>query len=82
MTAILRFDMARLKAGIDVWLCSCGEAVIMGRPCHKCGRTYADALAAKAQRERSEPKKRQKKYREPASSGEFIQSFMFKKGEK
>lgn len=74
--------MARLKAGIDVWECPCGEAVIMGRPCRRCGRTYADVLAAGAKPERSEPKKRQKKYREPAGRGEFITSFLFKKGEK
>lgn len=73
--------MARLKAGIDVWLCSCGEAVVMGRACRKCGRIYADVLAAKSKPERSEPPKRQKKLREPARKGEIIQSFCFKKGE-
>lgn len=75
--------MARLRANIDVWECDCGELCIMGQKCHRCGKTYADILAEKAKAEKPEQtKKRKSKYREPASTGEFITSYLFKNKEK
>ena len=35
--------MARLKIGLDVWECSCGAIIAMGRLCG-CGKSYADIL--------------------------------------
>lgn len=75
--------MARMIAGLDIFQCLCGEYVIMGRKCPVCGRTNADVLQEKAKAEQPDkPKKRQKKYREPAGRGEFITSFLFKKPKK
>lgn len=71
--------MARLRAGFDVWECSCGAVIAMGRVCG-CGKTYADIL-----RENSgiREKKRtvKKEIREPKSTGKFIKSFCFRKDE-
>ena len=72
----------RFRLGEHIWECLCGELCIMGQKCRKCGRTNADKLIAeaKAKTEKSEqPKKRKSKYREPASKGEFIESYLFKK---
>ena len=70
----------RLKEGWNVWQCGCGEICIMGQKCRKCGKTYADILASKAKAENSEQQQKpKKKTREPASKGEFIESFLFKK---
>lgn len=73
--------MARYKVGFDVWECTCGSVGMMGQPCTACGKTYADILMDKMRQARQEqPRKtRQRKYREPARRGEFIESFMFKK---
>lgn len=71
--------MARMTE-LDIFRCVCGEYVVMGRKCPVCGKNNADALEEKAKTEQpKEPKKRQPKYRPPASSGEFIQSFLYKK---
>ena len=68
----------RLKEGWNVWECDCGELSIMGQKCRKCGNTYADILAAKAKAEKqAAPQKPQKKTREPALRGQFIESFLF-----
>ena len=74
--------MARMKAGLDIWECSCKEVNIMGKPCRKCGKSYADILTERAGIDRKPPKKREKKIREPAGKGEFITSFCFKKPKK
>lgn len=66
----------RLKEGWNVWQCDCGELSIMGQPCRKCGKTYADILAAKKKPE-APPKQQKKKIREPALRGQFIESFLF-----
>ena len=50
----------------------------MGQPCRKCGKTYADILAARKKPEAPQ-KQQKKKIREPARRGEFIESFLFKK---
>lgn len=69
-----------MTKGIDIWECdNCGEAVIMGRRCPKCGANYADQL--KAEYSKSE-KPKKKKYRTPAEKREFTQSFLFRKGNK
>ena len=69
--------MARLKLGLDVWECSCGAVIAMGRIC-ECGKSYADIL-----RENSgirEKKKEVKKaVREPERTGKFFKSFCFRK---
>lgn len=71
--------MARMTE-LDVFQCVCGEYVIMGRKCPVCGKTNADVLAEKEKEKQPEqPQKREKKYRPPASSGEFVDSFMFRK---
>ena len=66
----------RMTKGIDIWECdNCGEAVIMGRRCPKCGANYADQLQA----EHRKPAKPRQKFREPAEEREFTQSYYFKK---
>ena len=75
---------ARFRLGEHIWECLCGELCIMGQKCRKCGRTNADKLIAEAKAkpkvEKSEQSpKRKSKYREPASTGEFITSYCFKK---
>ena len=66
----------RLKSGIDLWECdNCGEAVIMGRRCPKCGATYADKLIDEHQREN----KPRRKLRKPAEERKFTKSYLFRK---
>lgn len=66
----------RMTKGIDIWECeNCGEAVIMGRRCPKCGANYADQLTANYRK----PAKPRQKFREPAEEREFTQSYYFKK---
>ena len=75
--------MARLKVGLDVWQCSCGAVILMGRMCG-CGKCYADVLREEKQSgkvERTE-KPRQVKMRKPASCGSFIESFLFREKKK
>lgn len=73
----------RFTLGLDIFECICGELVVMSRKCPVCGRTNADVLTEKAKAEQPEkPKKQKTKYREPASQGTFIKSFLFKKQEK
>lgn len=71
--------MARFKLGYDLWECSCGAVVAIGRRCWQCNRSYADVLQAQAKADQKPPKKRESKYREPAKEGTFIQSFLFRK---
>lgn len=74
--------MARFTE-LDIFRCVCGEYVIMGRKCPVCGKTNADALEEKAKADRpKEPKKRQPKYKKPATEGTFITSYCFKKPKK
>ena len=70
--------MARLKLGLDVWQCSCGAVIAMGRMCG-CGKCYADVLREEKRSGRVENpgSPRQVKVRKPASSGSFIESFLF-----
>lgn len=72
--------MARMKAGLDVWVCICSTANIMGRKCSNCGRGYGDVLEMQLKAEQPDkPKKRKSKFRTPAKEGTFIQSFFFPK---
>lgn len=75
--------MARLKLGLDVWQCSCGAVIAMGRMCG-CGKCYADVLREEKRSGRVEHtgKTRQEKVRKPASSGSFIESFLFREKKK
>ena len=67
----------RLKSGIDLWECdNCGEAVVMGRRCPKCGANYADQLKAGHRK----PAKSRQKLREPAEERQFTKSYLFRKG--
>lgn len=69
--------MARMKANLDIWECeNCGEAVIMGRRCPKCGTSYADKLIEEHQREN----KPRRKLRKPAEERQFTKSYLFRKG--
>lgn len=66
----------RLKSGIDLWECdNCGEVVIMGRRCPKCGANYADKLIA--EHEKNKPRR---KLRKPAEERQFTKSYLFLKG--
>lgn len=69
--------MARLRAGFDVWECSCGAVIAMGRVCG-CGKTYADILRENSGI-REKIKEVKKAVREPGRTGKFFKSFCFKK---
>lgn len=69
--------MARLKLGVDVWECSCGAVIAIGRICG-CGKTYADILCENSGiREKKRIVK--KEIREQKSTGKFFKSFCFRK---
>jgi ribosomal protein L32 len=69
----------RLKSGIDLWECdNCGEVVIMGRRCPKCGANYADKLIAE-HRKQAKPRR---KLRKPAEERQFTKSYLFEKGKR
>ena len=75
--------MARLTVGVDVWQCSCGAVILMGRMCG-CGKSYADVLREEKRSGRVEQpgKPRKVKMRKPVSSGSFIESFLFREKKK
>lgn len=69
----------RLKLNLDVWVCSCGEAVVMGRYCGKCGATYADQLQEEYEAKSTTPKPKKNKLRKPAEERKFTKSYLFRK---
>lgn len=68
----------RLKSGFDVWECDCGNIVVMGKKCH-CGKGYGDILTAQYKMSEKSKSPKRSKYRAPAKTGSFIESFIFKK---